>query len=105
MRNWVLLLLMLLLLISSNYYDDHPKWVKCSFWVDAWQLGYDCCMLVMVITWLYATAAASRSEQHRTRLKVLFTAVFPGIQAAELVYIVWGTYRIAEVVESESACV
>jgi hypothetical protein len=105
MRNWVLLLLVLLFLTSANYYDDHPKWAKCSFWIDSWQLGYDYCMLVMVITWLYATATASRSDQHRIRLKPVFTAVFPGIQAVQLVYIVWGTYRIAKVMENEPECV
>jgi len=105
MRVWVLLLLVLLLLTTSNYYDDHPKWAKCSFWMDSWQLGYDYSMLVTVVLWLYATAVASRSEQHRTRLKLVFTAVLPAVQAAELVYIVWGTYRIAEVMEKESACV
>lgn len=105
MKAWVLLLLVLLSLTTLNYLDEHEKWVKCSFKVDAWQLGYDYCMLGMVIAWMYATVVAARGDQSRRRLKWVFAGVFPGVQVAELVYIVWGTYKIVDVMDKEKDCV
>lgn len=105
MRVWVLLVLVLLLITSHDYYVNHPKWAKCSFWVDIWQLSYDFWMLAMMGLWLSALHAVSHSEELRISLKLVFTVLFPAVQAAQLVYIVWGTYRIAEVMEKEAACV
>jgi hypothetical protein len=94
----------ILVIAVSSYGLQHYKWETCSFPIDLWKLGYDLCMGAAVIAIILLTGSARLQQRRRAHI-VLLAICLPSFQTLVLIYLIWGTGRVASVVENEGKCV